>query len=208
MTHLSRGFRLVLIFASAGWAPITSSKARVDPFKDAINDPVFGQYYTPRQAKFERVPFSSLGAACQQYERAFYPTSKRPTAYLYARYDYGSTHIWIIGINNGTMLFVRRGDGCATTNPVIALRQPYLPASRLREEPIISRSEAADVFSDLLRRFTKAFRGKAGFLIWLDAYTEAVDRTCSDASRLTCPPTWHLLPDDLQEMLQDFRTGP
>jgi len=205
MTHLSRGLKLSLIFVAAGWACVDSTIAKVDPFKTAINDPIFGHYYYPNQASFERIRFSSLGAACLNYERDFYPTSKHPPAYLYGLYEHEITHIWIIGTNDGATLFVRRGDSCVRTNPVIAFWQNYSPASRNPAEPEMSRSEIINVFSDLLVRFEKAFRGKEHFLNWLDDYTEAVQRTCSDPSRQTCPPTWHSLPSYLQDILTDFR---
>ena len=208
MIYSSKDTNLGLVSIAAVFAAFIYTIAKADSFGAAIDDPVFGHYFYTEQASFERVPFLSLGAACLKYERDFYPTSAHPPAYLYGLYEYGSTRISIIGLDGGATLFVRRGDDCARTNPVVALRQNFSPASRRPDEPVMSRSEVVDVFSDLLDRFTRAFRGKKQFFVWLDEYTEAVQRSCLDPSRQTCPPTWHSLPSYLQIMLNRFRSQP
>lgn len=174
-----------------------------------IDEPVFGYSYFPSQASFERISPESLGTECFDLAKEnFFDDGKvLPWIYLYGDYQNGDTRLIIVGVADGTAIFVRHGQSCADGGVVLTLQQrhgnppgPYAP-------PYLSQKEIEGIFADLLRRYAAAFGDKAKFFAWLDPLTKSGLDQCIGMSQAYCHPTWHDLPPNLQAMLEAFREG-
>ena len=166
-------------------------------------DPIFNLGYDPQVAHFSSVETKNLLPTCQKQFLEFDQIPEALT--LYAQYQDKDWLIYIAGPDDGAGAFKIRGGECHANPPLIALnrRQPNPPAPPI--EPFLTEAQSVGLFKDALIRHEAAFGGKEPFLSWLITSTEKGRAVCKGLPEFSCPPSYHTLPQVLQDVLEQYR---
>jgi hypothetical protein len=168
----------------------------------AAAEPIFSIWYNPHTVHFDSLYTRELLPSCRTFLSDLEPLPTTLT--LYAEYESGSTRMYIVGRDDNLKIAVIRDGECSGGVPILAILQRHHSPPSPRD-PVLSKDEIVGLFSDALGRYTKAFGGKNNFFQWLDSLTDEMRSGCKGQPEIMCPPTYHILPPELQQMLNDYR---
>ena len=180
---------------TAGWAAFP---------RRLIGEPIFGLSFAPDKARFDTVRLADTPEPCRASLLSEYIPQAR--LLVYADRTESDTRILVLGDRSGGDLLLIRSGTCKKDAVLPALLQNHpVPSAGGGDAPLVSPAELHQVFADILARYARAFGGKQRFLSWLDTLTSALRAGCEGKPGTGCPPSYRMLPSDLQAMLQAFR---
>jgi hypothetical protein len=164
----------------------------------SIEDPVFDIGYSAATVHFGSVSTNELLPACKRNLSEFRPLPRQ--LILYAKYDGTGSRLYIAAPPGAIGIYVIRGSRCDSGVAQLALLQRKGDSI----SPRLTDDEIKGLFLDALKRYSRAFGGKAQFLDWLDSTNRLFKERCRDPV-YKCEP-YYSESGLMTRVLNDFRS--
>ena len=170
-----------------------------------VNDPIFGLWFDSKNVRFDDFPARKALASCRENLREAHALNDK--FHLFAQVKQKEYSIYLLASRGANAVFVVRSNGCAVDIPSIEFVRKQRPPEYPQMRFILTQDDSRAIFRDALARYSKAFGGKAAFYRWLDERTSAQLSGCRSLHPDLCPPTYKMFPQDLQQILNEYRNN-